>query len=299
MKTLALFSFAFAIAIAPLAAVSADTPSFEVSVTGKGRPMILIPGLACPGAVWDSTVAHFSDRFECHVISLAGFGGVAPRLLEGSFLQRVRDELATYIRAHHLQQVVVVGHSLGGFVALDLAATHPDLVATLVVVDGVPFLTGLIRPGATAEEAKQTAVSMRQHFEGIDNDAYQQSIRSGASTRSMVATDEDHVRVVNWSLASDRATVTEAMTEMFGADLRKDLSRIPSPTLVLATWIAYKPFTDRARIDTAFRDQFAHLKGVKISITDTARHFIMFDDPQWLFSEIETFLAATPTATAR
>ncbi|WP_197070533.1 alpha/beta fold hydrolase [Hymenobacter sp. DG25B] len=53
-------------------------PSFTVRVVGKGQPVLLIPGLTCPGAVWDETVARYQSRYQCHVISLAGFGGVAP-----------------------------------------------------------------------------------------------------------------------------------------------------------------------------------------------------------------------------
>src|SRR5271165_2213258 len=49
--------------------------AFSVKVTGAGRPMILIPGLSCGGDVWDGTVAHFKDRYECHVLTLAGFAG--------------------------------------------------------------------------------------------------------------------------------------------------------------------------------------------------------------------------------
>ena len=63
-----------------LASVRADNsavhPSFTVRVVGKGRPVLLIPGLTCPGAVWDETVAYYQGRYQCHVVSLAGFGGV-------------------------------------------------------------------------------------------------------------------------------------------------------------------------------------------------------------------------------
>src|SRR5205807_9710413 len=118
MKTL---TIAFALAGGLFAA---DAP-FQVKVTGHGQPMILIPGLACPGEVWDSTVAHFKDRYEMHVLSLAGFAGV-PRV-PGPFLEKVREGIADYVRKNKLQKPVVVGHSLGGFVALDLAAHHPEL----------------------------------------------------------------------------------------------------------------------------------------------------------------------------
>ena len=299
MNLIALLYFAVAVAIAPLAAASADASSFEVKVTGSGRPMILIPGLACPGAVWDSTVARFSNQYECHIISIAGFGGTPAQPGEGLLLERVRNELASYIRDHALSQPVLVGHSLGGFVALDLASQYPDLVGALIVVDGAPFLTGLMRPGATAADAKASALSMRQYIDSLNDEAYRQSIRSGAPTRSMVESERDHARVVDWSLASDRATVTQAMTEMLSADLREDLARIQSPALVLVTWVAYKPFVDHDRIESTYREQFARLKRVKLSVTDTARHFIMFDDLQWMFAEFETFLATAPAGATR
>src|SRR5262245_37138744 len=50
-----------------------ETPVLRVEVTGKGRPMVLIPGLTCSGDVWRETVAHFADHYQCHVVTLGGF----------------------------------------------------------------------------------------------------------------------------------------------------------------------------------------------------------------------------------
>src|SRR5436190_6728080 len=94
--------------------------SFAVEVTGKGRPMILIPGLASSGKTWDTTVAHYKDKYECHVLTLAGFAGQPPIHLD-SFLQTVRDDIISYIRDDKLQKPIIAGHSLGGFVALWIA----------------------------------------------------------------------------------------------------------------------------------------------------------------------------------
>src|SRR5262245_61908149 len=52
--------------------------AFAVEVRGDGRPVILIPGLACPGAVWDGTVEHLRDH-QTHALTLAGFAG-QPRI---------------------------------------------------------------------------------------------------------------------------------------------------------------------------------------------------------------------------
>jgi N-formylmaleamate deformylase len=52
---------------------SADTSMFRVQVSGYGQPMILIPGLASSGEIWNSTVDRYARTYECHVLTLAGF----------------------------------------------------------------------------------------------------------------------------------------------------------------------------------------------------------------------------------
>src|SRR5579863_2138533 len=104
------------LALAALLAVPAlagNPPSFHVDIIGKGKPMILIPGFASSGKTWDSTVARYKDRYECHVLTLAGFAG-EPRI-EAPFLETVRKDLAVYIRKNKMDKPVIVGHSLGGF----------------------------------------------------------------------------------------------------------------------------------------------------------------------------------------
>jgi pimeloyl-ACP methyl ester carboxylesterase len=96
---------------------------FQVKVTGQGPPMILVPGLSSSGETWDTTVEHYRDRFECHVLTVAGFTGV-PRVA-APMLERVRDGIAEYIRQQHLDHPVIVGHSLGGFLALSVASKYP------------------------------------------------------------------------------------------------------------------------------------------------------------------------------
>ncbi len=123
--------------------------SFTVKVSGHGAPMILIPGLACSGAVWDDFVRHYADRYEMHVLTLAGFGG-APAVPEAT-LAMVRDELARYIQSAGMKKPIIVGHSLGGALAFALAERAPESVGAVVAVDGVPFLPALLNPAATAE----------------------------------------------------------------------------------------------------------------------------------------------------
>ena len=258
--------------------------SFQVKITGHGPAMILIPGLASSGETWDSTVARYQDRYECHVLTLAGFAGV-PRI-PAPMLDRVRNDLAAYIRDKKLVKPVIVGHSLGGFLALDLARKFPDLPGKLIIVDALPSLAAMFQPDITPAQAKAQSAMTRQYMTSQPQSAE----ATRAMIKQMATSEADVDRIVGWGRASDYSSIVDAMTEMYGTDLREDIANIHSPTLVLATWIGYKEYTDREKTEANARREYAKLKGVDLRITDTARHFIMYDDPQWFFTQIDEFL---------
>lgn len=259
-------------------------PSFQVKITGHGQPMILIPGLASSGETWDSTVARYQNRYECHVLTLAGFAGV-PRI-PAPMLDKVRDDLAAYIRDKKMVKPIIVGHSLGGFLTLALASKYPDLPGKLIIVDALPSLAAMFQPDITAEQAKAQSAMTRQYMTSQP--------RNEAATRAqihaMVTGEADFERIMSWGRASDYSAIVDAMVEMYGTDLREDIAAVKSPTMALVTWIGYKPYTDREKTEASARREYAKLKGADIRITDTARHFIMYDDPQWFFAQIDGFL---------
>jgi pimeloyl-ACP methyl ester carboxylesterase len=268
----------------PAAAVAQT--SFQVKITGHGQPMILIPGLASSGETFDSTVARYKDHYECHVLTLAGFAGV-PRV-PGPMLDKVRDELAAYIRDKKLVKPVIVGHSLGGYVTLDLASKYPDLPGKLIIVDSYPSLASIYRPEITPEQAKSEADTMRKYMTDPSN-----KDGAAAQIRMMVTPDADYERIMKWSRASDSSAVADAMVEMYVSDLRESVAAIRSPSLVMMTWVAYKQYTDRKTFEGNVAREYAKMKGADIRITDTSRHFIMYDEPQWFFAQIDGFLSVS------
>jgi N-formylmaleamate deformylase len=261
-------------------------PAFAAKVVGHGPPVILIPGLSCSGAVWDGTIAHLKDHYECHVLTLAGFAG-QPRIA-APFLETVRNELATYIRDKNLNRPVIIGHSLGGFLALWLAAHETNFTGPLVIVDSVPFLPVVFNPDATAETIKPMAEQMR----AATSAGGEQFVNNSAlAVKTMVTKPADFDLVMSWVKATDPVAAGNAVFDLFTQDLRGDLVKIRSPALVFGTWIAFKDYSTRETIEAGIRKQYAQLKNCKIVMTDNARHFIMLDDPKWFYRQVDGFLA--------
>ncbi|MBB3122394.1 alpha/beta fold hydrolase [Pseudoduganella violacea] len=268
------------------AAPALAAKAFKVEVTGQGLPLILIPGLASSGEVWQGTVKRFCGARQCHVLTLAGFAGQPA--IEQALLPAVEEELAAYISANKLEKPVIVGHSLGGFVALKLASDHPDKVGRLVIVDSLPALGATQMPDITLEQLQSQAARMRDGM--LAQDEATRALSQKRTVGAMVTAPADAERIIGWGQQSDRKTVASAMYQLMSSDLRGDLARIKAPTLVLGTWIAYKDYAPRAAIAETFKAQYAKLGGAQIELADTARHFVMYDDPEWMYTRMEQFL---------
>lgn len=261
---------------------------FAVEVGGnpKGQPVILIPGLSSSGAVWRDTVAHLAPKYQCHVLTLAGFAGQA-RLSDGPFLAQVRDAIVNYINTQQLKQPILIGHSLGGHMALWIASLHPNLIGRLVIVDSLPHLGAMMNPDPQA--LRKQAEGMRLMIGSQSQEQYNKYIISSNMLKSMVG-DNGLAQVTDWSLHSDPIAVSNAMFDLYTTDLREAIAAIKSPTLLLSSWIGYKAFTTRENSVALVEAQYAKLPGKTLKVSDTAKHFIMLDDPEWYLLQLDNFL---------
>lgn len=112
-------------------------------VVGKGSPVVLIHGLAGSTKWWARNVGALARKHEVHTVDLVGFGKSAG----GRFvLAEAAGLLAEWMRRRGLRNASVVGHSMGGHIAVDLAAAHPELVERLVLVDAALNFSGAPTP---------------------------------------------------------------------------------------------------------------------------------------------------------
>ncbi len=269
-------------------AAPAEFRDLRVEVVGQGRPVLMIPGLNSAAAVWTETCAALQPGVQCHIVQLPGFAGV-PAVATEHFQTAMRDRLLAYLDDRRLDQPAVIGHSLGGALALQMAAEQPGRIARLVVVDSLPFLAGL--RGMTPEAARGMAAGMRQQMLSASQAQWEAGTRQGAGGMSRSPANVE--RVVAWGLASERATTAQAMSELWGEDLRPLLPKVTAPTLVLGAWAAYEPMGSTLDgTQKIFETQYAGLAGVQVRMSQRGYHFLMWDDADWLVGELKTFLAA-------
>jgi pimeloyl-ACP methyl ester carboxylesterase len=260
----------------------------RVEVVGQGRAVLMIPGLNSAASTWTETCAALQPGVQCHIVQLPGFAGT-PAVATEHFTTGMRDRLLAYLDDRQLDKPVVMGHSLGGTLALQMAAEKPGRIDRLVIVDSLPFLAGL--RGMTPEAARGMGAGMRQQMQSASKEQWEAGARQGSM--GMSRNPANNERVLAWSLASDRATSAQAMSELWGEDLRPLLPRITTPTLVLGAWAAFEPMG--STLDSTkkiFETQYAGLSGAKVSMSQRGYHFLMWDDPEWLVGEVKGFIAS-------
>ena len=263
--------------------------AFAIETSGRGRPVIFIPGFACPGSVWDGTVAHLGDEVEAHVITLAGTAGEPP--VRSPSLATVRDQIARYIADNELASPVVVGHSLGGTLALWLAATVPGL-GGVIDVDGAALLPALSDPSITHEDAVAIARARSEQIAALAPDELGGFIRQMFG--QMFATPEHLDRVAAEAAKSDVATLAAFFAEGYALDLRADVGRIEIPVTVVVT----TPGGADDQVRAAWHAQIDPIDGAGIVFVD-AKHFVMLDQPDMFFELLDRALARYAVAAPR
>ena len=286
-KLLMALSLAFLTALP----AGADDSAFAVHKVGRGRPMILLPGLLSSSDVWTATVDRYKNHYELHVLTLAGFAG-RPALADREFLPVVREAVVRYIREQQLDRPIIVGHSLGGFLGFWIAADTPSLVGGVIAVDGVPYLSALMNPGANPDAARAPADQLRRLFRTFTSE--QLVAQSRLSMSMMMTGASDVERALRWVAASDASTAGQAMYEMMVTDLRKDVARITVPVLLVGAGAQATDPESRARLRAAYEAQVTDVPRHTVVMADRARHFIMLDAPDELWSAMDAFLAGLP-----
>ena len=273
---------------APAGAAFVPTRFTVVDAGTVGKPdVVMIPGLGSSRSVWDAEAKLLGPNFRLHLVQMDGFAGApAGANAEGPMLPGVEEELHAYIAAAGMRPVVM-GHSLGGLLALMLADKHPGDVSKLVIVDSLPFYGLVFVPDATVESMKPQADVVRDQMLAMPDDQF--ATMMPLMVGSMVKDKEGQKAVAAGSIASDRKVFVKAMYEDLQTDIRGDVASIKVPTLLLYPYDATVNKDEKAW-DALYQTAYKPMPNVKLVRVDDSRHFIMFDQPAKMDAAVEGFL---------
>ena len=280
----------------PKAAASFQSGSIRVDVYGtSGKPaLVFIPGLTCGPWEWSREIAQFSPSYSIYALTLPGFDGV--QAVKAPLFATVSDDFWKMLQDRHVDKPAVIGHSLGGTLAILLAEQHPERLAQVISVDGLPVFPGMepLSPERRDAIAKQTA-------DAVGNIPRSQFAASQKrSLAYMVSAPQDVEAIADAAAHAGPAATAQWMREDLTIDLRPQLRNVTIPLLEIAPFDpALDPYgpakiatiSEKARY---YASLLQNDPSASVQVIAPSRHFIMYDQPQKLDAALADALARRP-----
>lgn len=268
------------------------TPTrFSVEVSGEGPDVIFIPGLATSRGVWETAAQGVAANHRVHRLQVKGFGEPAGANASGPVLQPLVEELSRYIAENRLASPAIVGHSLGGLMALMLGADHPGLVGKLMIVDAFPWYGVIMSPSGAAGSPEALEPQARQLRDALvaSHGAPQASGSSDASIASYVVDQGKLPLLREWTAGADARVVGQLVYEDLMTDMRSRLGEITAPLTMLYPWNERYP--TRQQAEALYNAEYAAVPQAELVAIGPAAHFLMTDRPDAFQTELIRFLA--------
>jgi len=238
---------------------STDGVEIAYSVGGSGVPtLVLIHGWMCDQSYWDQQVAVLDDLYKVVTIDLAGHG-VSGADREGWPLDRFADDVAVVLDHLDLDDVILIGHSMGGPVSLDVARAQPEQVRAVVGVDT------LHNADLKYDSAQWDAV-----LQGFDN-AFATTCRGFVASMFPAGSDE----VLAQRLAEDMCTGPEDV----GRTLMHQFPDYDLPSALSAVSDLKVRCINSAMFPTAIDVNRAYVPDFEVTVMDGVGHFPMLEQP--------------------
>jgi pimeloyl-ACP methyl ester carboxylesterase len=245
----------------PRLALTPDSVHIDYRVWGKGEPaVVLIHGWACDSAYWNAQIDALKSRYTVAAVNLAGHGGSEANRQDWS-IGNYGEDVATVVRQLRNQQVVLVGHSMGGDVALEAARRIGDRVIGIIAVDSLKSIG--LPPMRPQEIERQLAPFRKSFIEATRNYVGDKLFEKGA--------DQALVQKVAYDMSLEPPAVgVPSLESLLSMDFTRLLPDIHVPVLAINSDL--EP-TDVARIRKS-------LPGFKADVLEHTGHFLMMEVPQ-------------------
>ncbi len=236
-----------------------------------GRDIVLIPGLASGPAIWNGLADRLPGH-RLHLVHVAGFARLpAGANASGPLLTPLADELALYIRSRSLRAPVLIGHSMGGTLAMLLGLRPTPSISRIMVVDMLP--EGAAMLGGTAQGFGYLAEQLSGYFTDT---------KAGRQLLARMVAETPGGR------GSDPRVIARALTELAQTNLTTRLGAIRCPLEVVYALPADPDLQRQQR--QRYRRAYARVRQEDLIGIGPSGHMLMLDQPQKFAATVARFL---------
>ncbi len=239
--------------------LSADGVSISYDVHGRGKPaVVFVHGWCCDKSYWKFQVPYFAERHKVVTIDLAGHGqsGLGR---EDYTIKAFGNDVVAVVEKLELDEVVLIGHSLGGPVIIEAARQMPEHVIGCV---GADTLHDIGKP-YSVEENEKMIVKLKSNFV----ETMQNFVRD-------VFTIEAEPEVVEWAvdnMSSVNPKACISVIENIGKyDLKEAVKDVQVPIVCInSDFLPMKAEANRK-----------YAQNYKVKMMPGIGHFVMMEDPE-------------------
>jgi pimeloyl-ACP methyl ester carboxylesterase len=241
---------------------------------GTGEPLVFVHGLGSSGHDWAKQVDAFSDRYRVITFDVRGHGQSDKP--EGPYsIPLFAADAAALLRTLEAVPATIVGLSMGGMIALQLAVDAPDLVRRLVVVNSMP-------------EAKLDSLRDRWIYWSrrlVSSWIGMRATGEFIASRIFPKPEQGTLRqqfIERWA-ANDKQAYLATIDAIAGWSVEEQLDQITCPTLVVAAADDYTPVSVK-------RNYIDRMPNASLEVIEDAHHATPVERPQTFNRIVEQFL---------
>jgi 3-oxoadipate enol-lactonase len=245
-------------------------------IHGEGEPLLLIHGLGSSTRNWEAQVRYFAPRYQVITYDMRGHGRSSKP--PGPYSMRAfAEDACGLLQALGIPAAHVVGISMGGMIAFELAVRYPGLLRSLVIVNSY---------------AEMRVETIREHIEKWQRLLILELLgvrQMGKllSRRLFSKPEQGELRrvfVEHWA-GNDKRAYKESMRAILGWEVEARLGEICCPVLVIASDGDYLPLEEK-------RNYIAKIPDARLAVIPDARHAVAVERPQEFNQILDDFLVS-------
>ncbi len=304
----AAFAAVLVVVLTAPAVFAGATPLAHVETVGSGEAqLILIPGWMCDWTVWDEFMRRNSEHYTMHAVTLPGFVGAAPPVDapnedemdafdETPWINNAVESIAALIVEEGIENPIVIGHSLGGQIAMRLAIERPELVGMVVTVDGMPAVP--LKYETDIEGGADRAALIENAYEpwlrAMSADAWKEKFDQAVS--NLVETASHREQLHRMFDNTEREPSVRYLVEALKTDITPEIEQIKAPLLAIAAIEDYPeaPAEFEESICATWQEQLSMVPDAQIVFFEHAKHFFFLTQTEAFDKAIARFVAGEP-----